>query len=152
MTSSRSYQSSHAAGYYTNAVLRYKAEECEEIGGWDNCLFLAALQQVDPAVFPALFEVRFSWKDLGVAVGGGGGGAAMGASVGAITGAVLGPAGMAAGALVGAGIGAVFGAASGAGAGVLAYQFVKIKSILKIKYIKWKLNNKPAPPHQVVSD
>jgi phage tail tape-measure protein len=121
-------------------------------GGWDNRLFLAALKQVDPAVLPALFEVRWSWKDLGAALGGGRGGAATGAGTGAVAGAVvggvLGPVGIVTGAGVGALIGAGIGAASGAGLGVLAYQFVKIKSLLKIKYMKWQLNRKPKSPHQ----
>jgi small GTP-binding protein len=137
---------------HADAILRYEAEECKLFGGWDSRLFLAALKQVDPAVLPALFEVRWSWKDLGAALGGGGGGAATGAGTGAVAGAVvggvLGPVGIVTGAGVGALIGAGIGAASGAGLGVLAYQFVKIKSLLKIKYMKWQLNRKPKSPHQ----
>ena len=137
---------------HTDPILRYEAEECKLMGGWDNRLFLATLKQIDPAVLPALFEVRWSWKDLGAALGGGGGGAATGATTGAVAGAVvgeaLGPVGMGAGAGVGALIGAVIGGAGGAGLGVLAYQLVKIKSILRIKFIKWQLNRKPTSPHQ----
>ena len=115
-------------------------------------MFLTALKQVDPAVLPALLEARWSWKDLGAALGWGGGGAATGAGTGAVAGivvgGVLGPVGMATGAGVGALNGAGIGGAGGAGLGVLAYQLFKIKSILKIKYMKWQLNRKPAYPHQ----
>ena len=140
---------------YTEPILQYEAEECKSMDGWDNRLFLEALKQVNPALLPALFEVRWSWKDLGAALGGGGGGATTGAGTGALAGAVvgevLGPVGAATGAGVGALIGAAIGAASGASLGVLAYQFVKIKSILRIKYTKWQLDRKPASPHQATS-
>ena len=137
---------------YTNPILHYEAEECKTTEGWDNRLFLATLRQVDPAVLPALFEVHWSWRDLGAALGGGGGGAATGAGTGAVAdivvGGVLGPVSMATGAGVGALIGAGIGGAGGAGLGVLAYQLFKIKSILKVKYMKWQLNRKPTSPHQ----
>ena len=128
---------------HTEPILKYEAEECQAVGGWDNRLFLKALEQVDPQVFPTLFEVRWSWKDLGVALGGGGSGTAVvgstGAGLGALFGIPAGPVGAGIGALIGGGIGAVIGAIGGAGIGVLVFQLVKIKSILKIKYKKWQL-------------
>ena len=140
---------------HTEMILKYEAEECQSVRGWDNRLFLKALEQVDPEVLPTLFEVRFSWKDLGAALGGGGGGAAMGtgvgAGVGAVIGAPLGPISAAVGAAVGAGIGAGVGAAGGAGVGMFVFQLVKIKSILKIKYKKWQMKKRPPTtiPRQV---
>ena len=132
-------------------ILKYEAEECQSMGGWDNCLFLEALRQVDPEVLPLLFEVRFSWKDVGAALGGGGSGAAMGGGVGAgiggICGAPLGPVGAGVGALIGGGIGAGVGGLGGAGVGVLVFQLVKIKSILKIKYKKWQMKRKHSDSH-----
>lgn len=134
---------------HTEPILRYEADECEKIGGWDNRLFLEALKQVDPSILPQLLKIHFSWKDILAGFGCGGGGAAMGAGVGAAVGAVMGPPGMLEGALIGGGLGAAIGGTSGAGFGVIAYQLVKIKSILRIKYIKWKLDRKPITPRQV---
>ena len=127
---------------YTNPVLKYESQECMCLGGWDNRLFLEALKQVDPAAFPALFEVHWSWKDLKSTLGGG---AAMitgvSTGVGAMIGAAVGsPLGVGLGAVVGAGIGAGVGVAGGAGIGTFAFQLLKIKSILKIKYQKWRMN------------
>ena len=142
---------------HVEPILKYEAEECRSMGGWENRLFLKALEQVDPAMLPALFNIRFSWKHLGAALGGGGGAAAMGAGVGAGVGAVcgtlLGPAGIGVGAAVGAGVGAGVGLTSGAGFGVLVSHLIKIKSILKIKYIKWKKGGKlgAAVPYQVTN-
>ena len=136
---------------HTEPTLKYETEECtSKGGGWDNRLFLEALSQVDPAVLPALFEVRWSWKDALAALGGGGGGAAVGtgvgAGIGALVGAIGGPAGAAVGAVVGGGIGAGVGGAGGAGTGLLVFQMVKIKSHLKIKYKKWQMKRKlPSP-------
>ena len=131
---------------HTEPILKYEAEECQAVGGWDNRLFLKALEQVDPQVFPTLFEVRWSWKDLGVALGGGGSGAAIvggtGAGLGTVCGAPLGPIGAGIGALIGGGIGAGIGVIGGAGIGVLVFQLMKIKSILKIKHKKWQLKRK----------
>ena len=135
-------------------TLKYEAEECQSLGGWDNRLFLEALKQVDPDVVPLLFETRFSLKDLGAAMGGGGGGAVMGGGVGAGIGAVcgipLGPVGAGFGALIGASIGAGAGALGGAGVGVFVFQLIKIKSILKIKIKKWQMKRKhrDSIPHQ----
>ena len=131
---------------HTEPILKYEAEECQAVGGWDNCLFLKALEQVDPQVFPTLFEVRWNWKDLGVALGGGGSGAVVvggtGAGLGAACGAPLGLIGVGIRALIGGGIGVGIGAIGGAGIGVLVFQLMKIKSILKIQYKKWQLKRK----------
>ena len=132
---------------HTEPILKYEAEECQSMDGWDNRLFLEALKQVDPKIFPALFEARFGWKDAVAALGGGGGGAVMGVGVGVGVGALLGapfggPAGAAVGAAVGGGIGAGVGGAGGAGTGFLAFQAVKIRSVLRVKYEKWKLRHK----------
>lgn len=128
---------------HTEPMLKYEAEECQSMGGWDNRLFLEALKQVDPKVLPALFEARFGWKDVVAALGGGGGGAAVGTGVGvgvgALIGAFGGPVGAAIGAAVGGGIGAGVGGAGGAGTGFLTFQAVKIRSVLRVKYEKWKL-------------
>lgn len=45
-------------------TLKYEAEECKSMGGWDNRLFVKALKQVNPEMVPNLFEIRFSWKDI----------------------------------------------------------------------------------------
>ena len=131
---------------YTEPILKYEAEECQAVRGWDNRLFLKALKQVEPEALPTLFEARWSWKDLGAALAGGGSGAAAtgsaGAGVGAICGAPLGPVGAGIGALIGGGIGAGVGALGGASVGVLVFNLMKIKSILKIKYKRWKLKRK----------
>lgn len=74
---------------HTEPILKYEAEECRAVGGWDNHLFLTALKQVEPDALPTLFEVRWSWKDLGAALAGGGSGATVGAGVGAGVGAVF---------------------------------------------------------------
>ena len=50
------------AGHSTQTPLKYEAKECKSMGGWDNRLFVKALEQVDPEMVPTLFEVRFSWK------------------------------------------------------------------------------------------
>ena len=132
---------------HTEPTLKYEAEECESMEGWDNRLFLEALKQVNPDLLPALFAARFGWKDAVAALGGGGGGAAVGGGAGAVIGALIGapfggPAGAAVGAVVGGGIGAGVGGAGGAGTGFLVYQAVKIRSILRVKYEKWKLQRK----------
>lgn len=129
---------------HTEPVLKYEAEECQSMDGWDNRLFLEALKKVDPKVLPALFEARFGWKDVVAALGGGGGGAAVGAGAGVGAGALIGapfggPIGAAIGAAVGGGIGAGVGGAGGAGTGFLVFQAVKIRSVLRVKYEKWKL-------------
>ena len=128
-------------------VLKYEAKECKSMDGWDNRLFLEALKQVNPALLPALFEARFGWKDAVAALGGGGGGAVMGTGVGMGIGALIGapfggPAGAAVGAVVGGGIGAGVGGAGGAGTGFLTFQAVKVRSVLQVKYEKWKLRRK----------
>ena len=134
---------------YTEPILKYEAEECQAVGGWDNRLFLKALQQVEPDALPTLFEVRWSLKDLAAALVGGGSGAAatgsVGAGVGAVCGAPFGLIGAGVGALVGGGIGAGIGILGGAGVGMLVFNLVKIKSILKIKYKKWQLKRKQVP-------
>ena len=134
---------------YTEPILKYEAEECQAEGGWDNRLFLKALEQVEPDAFPSLFEVRWSLKDLGAVLVGGGSGAAAtgsaGAGVGAVCGAPLGPVGAGIGALIGGGIGAGIGIVGGAGVGMLIFNLMKIKSILKIKYKKWQLKHKQIP-------
>ena len=132
---------------HTEPTLKYEAEECESMEGWDNRLFLEALKQVDPDLLPALFAARFGWKDAVAALGGGGGGAVVGGGAGAVIGALIGvpfggPAGAAVGAVVGGGIGAGMGGAGGAGTGFLVYQKVKIISILRVKYEKWKLRRR----------
>jgi hypothetical protein len=122
-------------------VLKYEAENYK--GGWEDHLFIEALGQVNPSMFPALFEVRLSWKDLQAALGGMSGGAAVGvgvgAGVGAVFGEILGPIGAAVGAGIGAGVGGVIGGVSGVGVGTATFHVVSIKRILRIKYKKWKL-------------
>ena len=132
---------------HTEPTLKYEAEECRSMDGWDNRLFLEALKQVDPRVLPALFEARFGWKDAMAALGGGGGGAVVGTGIGVGIGALIGvpfggPAGAAVGGVVGGGIGAGVGGVGGAGTGFLAFQAVKIRSVLRVKYEKWKLQRK----------
>ena len=51
------------AGHF-DPILKYEAKESKSLGGWDNRLFLKALEQVDPEIVPTLFEVRHSWEDL----------------------------------------------------------------------------------------
>lgn len=126
---------------YTDSVLKYDADECESAGGWSNRLFLKALERVEPAMFPALFEVRYSWKDLVAAMRGVIIGAGFCAGIGAIAGAPFGFVGAAIGATIGTGIGAWIGTVTGVGAGVLVFNLAKTKSILKIRYIKWQLIN-----------
>ena len=134
---------------HTEPILKYEAEECQAVGGWDNRLFLQALKQVEPEALPALFEVRWSLKDLGAALGGGGGGGVVvggaGAGVGALCGAPLGPVGAGVGALIGGDIGAGVGALGGAGVGLLIFNLMKIKSILKVKIKRWQLKRKKIP-------
>lgn len=62
-------------------MLKYEADKYK--GGWEDHLFVEALRQVNPSMFPALFEVRLCWKDLQAALGGMSGGAAVGVGVGA---------------------------------------------------------------------
>ena len=122
-------------------------EDSDYDGGWDDRLFLEALQRVDPEVLPSLLETHFTWKDLIATLAGGGGGAAVGALVGGVTGgvagAVAGPLGVEVGAAVGVVAGAVTGAAiggtGGAGIGLFVGRLVKIKTILKIKFKVWQL-------------
>lgn len=127
---------------HTNPRLNYEVE-CNE--GWQDRLFLEALRRVEPDVFPALFEVRLSWKDLQASLGEMGGGAAMGVGIGvgagAVFGEILGLVGAAVGAGVGAGVRAAIGGVSGIGIGMATFQLVKIKRILKIKYKIWKINH-----------
>ena len=130
---------------HTDPVLRYETGDYD--GSRDDHLFLEALQRVDPEVLPALLETRFTWKDLMVALGGAGGGVAMGALIGggsgALCGVLLGPLGVEVGAVVGAtagaGVGGAVGGAGGAGIAFLAYQLVKIKTVLKIQYKLWQM-------------
>jgi predicted GTPase len=134
---------------YTEPILKYEAEECRAVGGWNNRLFLTALKQVEPKALPTLFEARWSWKDLGVALAGGGSGAAATSSVGAIAGALcgapLGPLGAGVGAIIGGAIGGGVGLLGGAGVGLLIFNLMKIKSIIKIKYKRWQLKRKQNP-------
>ncbi len=127
-------------------ILKYEAEECRAVEGWDSRLFLTALIQVEPEALPALFEVRWSWKDLGAALAGGGSGAAVGGGVGAGVGALFGlgggPVGSAIGALTGTSIGTVVGGLGGAGIGMITFHLTKFKSILKTKLVKLKLKRK----------
>ena len=71
-------------------------------------------------------------------------GALIGGGSGALCGAFLGPVGVEVGAVVGAtagaGVGGAVGGAGGAGTALLAYQLVKIKTVLKIKYKLWQIN------------
>lgn len=131
---------------YTEPIFKYETEGGKKVGGWDNRLFLKALQQVEPDVVPALFEVRWSLKDLAAALVGGGSGAAAtggaGAGVGTVCGAPFGLIGAGVSALIGGGIGAGIGILGGAGVGMLIFNLTKIKSILKIKYKKWQLKHK----------
>lgn len=126
-------------------VLKHEKENAYYNGRWEDHLFIEALKRVNPKMFPALFAVRLSWKDLQAALGGMSSGAAVGVSVGAPVGAVfgeiLGPIGAAIGAGIGAGAGAAFGAVSGAGVGTVAHHLIAIKHILRIKYKMWKLNH-----------
>lgn len=48
---------------HSDPILKYEAE-CKSLGGWDNCLFLKVLEQVDPDIVPTLFEARYNWKAL----------------------------------------------------------------------------------------
>ena len=48
----------------TSGYSEDEAAECKLMGELNDRLFLAALKQVDPAFLPALFEVRWSWKEL----------------------------------------------------------------------------------------
>ena len=135
---------------HTEPILEYEAEECRAVGGWDSRLFLTALKQVEPDALPTLFEVRWSLKDLVAALAGGGSGAAAtggaGALVGAVCGAPLaGPLGAGFGAIIGGSIGGGVGVVGGAGIGVLVFNLMKIKSILKIKYKRWQLKRKQSP-------
>ena len=135
---------------HTEPILEYEAEECRAVGGWDSRLFLTALKQVEPEAFPILFQVRWSLKDLVAALAGGGSGFAAtggaGALVGAVCGAPLaGPLGAGFGAIIGGSIGGGVGVVGGAGIGVLVFNLMKIKSILKIKYKRWQLKRKQSP-------
>ena len=118
-------------------ILKYEAEECKSLGGWDNRLFLEAAEQVDPNAFPALFEVRFSFKDLLTITSGGGGGAAIGGLLAKVAfSASGGPLGFA------------IAAGATAGLGTVLTGSEKVQSILKIKYEKWRLKSKLPTPRQ----
>ena len=119
---------------HTKEILQYEAEECEFMGGWENRLYLTALQQVNPTVAPAFFNNRWSWNDTIKALTGGGGGneAVAGATLGATFGAVLGVPGGPVGAAIGAGVGATLGLVGGIGTGAVLSQYDKIKSIIVI--------------------
>ena len=49
---------------HSDQTLKYEVDECKSLGGWNNRLFLKALEQVDPEVVPILVEVLYNWKDL----------------------------------------------------------------------------------------
>lgn len=130
---------------YTDQMLKYEAEECNSSGGWVNRLFIEALKQVDPALFPALFQVHLSWTDFMSSLGSK---AAIvtgiGTSVGAIIGAVISPfsglTGAGIGAVLGGGIAVSIGAVAGrSGLGTLSFELHKLRSILRIKYLTWRM-------------
>ena len=127
---------------HTDKILQYEAEECRFMGGWENRLYLKALEQVNPAVAPAFFGNRWSWDDTIKALTEGGNEAATGATLGATFGAVAGVAGGPVGIAIGAGVGGTVGLVGGIGAGAVLSQYEKIKSIILIKYEQWKLKKK----------
>ena len=49
---------------HSDSILKYEADECKSLGGWDNRLFLKALEQINPEVVPTLFDARYNWKVL----------------------------------------------------------------------------------------
>jgi GTPase SAR1 family protein len=53
---------------HSDSILKYEAEECTSLEGWDNRLFQIALEQVDAAVVPTLIEARYSWKNVVAAI------------------------------------------------------------------------------------
>ena len=126
---------------YTDPILKYEEEKA-----WDDRLFLVALTQVDPSLVPALVQCRWSWRDFkealllagggGVSVAGGAGVA--GVAIGAVIGGLGGPVGMGIGAAVGGAAGVAVGGVIGATASVGIF-FSRIKTIIKIKYKKWRL-------------
>ena len=136
---------------YTDPILKYEAGECNSVGGWDNRLLLAALKQVNPALLPALDQVRWSWKALVEALGVVRGKAARGATTGTIAGAVVGAIFDPVGVATGAGVGALTGAVGGASLGILVHQLVKVISILRIMYRRWQtFASQPVHPHKAI--
>ena len=123
---------------HTDPILKY---ETENYKNWMDQLFLAALKQVNPLMFPALFESRLSWKTMMSMVGTVKDGALVGTGVGAGAGAVFGEVTGPAGAAVGAAVGLVAGGAiggTGAGQNFSGTFPVEIKPIVMIKFRKWK--------------
>jgi GTPase SAR1 family protein len=53
---------------HSKLTLKYEAKECKSMGGWDNRLFIRALEQVNPEMVPNLFEIRYSWKDIAATI------------------------------------------------------------------------------------
>ena len=121
---------------HTEPILRYEAEDCKNFGSWDNRLFFAAVDQVDPAVFPAMFEVRYSWTELLALIGEG---SAVGGIVGGLVGGVVGA--------MGGPIGATAGIAAGAAIGASATAYT-MNRIATIKFNQWKMKNRPTSPYQ----
>ena len=125
---------------HANPILKYE----EEDGAWDERLFLKALEKVDPAIAPALFQCRWSWADvqpLPVATAQGSGivfAGGVGAAIGTGIGVVGGPVGMGIGAAVGGAAGTVVGAITGAASGMLLIRRKEVATILQIQYERLK--------------
>ena len=126
---------------HTNPILKYEKNKSPET--WEDRLLLAALKQVDPSVFPTLLQFHFNWTDVKATLAGAGGlgivCGGVGTAIGAGVGVVGGPVGVAIGAVVGGGIGLAVGSTGGAGSGLAISKLMKMKAIIKINYLKWKL-------------
>ena len=127
---------------HTNPILKYEEDKSPQ--AWDDRLFLEALEQVEPALTPALLQCRWSWADFkaAMAAGGAGGGSGVvlaggvGAGIGTVIGVLGGPVGMGIGAAVGGAVGVAVGGATGTGVGLLAL------NIFNRKYKKYKMYKK----------
>ena len=110
---------------HSDPILKYEAEECKSLGGWDNCLYLKALEQIDPEIVPTLFEARYSWKVLAAT---------------STTATVVGTGISIAGAMhpgLGFALGSIFGAYLGStSTGIYAFIKALIRIIMK-KYYEW---------------
>ena len=128
---------------YTDPII------AQEDGEWVKRLYTCMLSIADHEVTPALLSIRFKGEDIlaalrdfyvrGTSFTGAVTTAAAGGACGARVGKKLhmGGHGVAIGTAVGAVVGGVAGGLTGGAAGVVAYNFEKISTIIRLKYAMW---------------
>ena len=121
----------------------------QEDGEWVERLYTRMLSIADYEVVPTLLSIRFSGEDIVAALrdfyvrGTSGTGAVTTAAAGGACGARVGKKlhmgghGVAMGTAIGAVVGGVAGGLTGGAVGVVAYNFEKISTIIRLKYRMW---------------